>query len=128
MLGAVSAFFAGLFSSSKMQDTAIDALRKIGGLDEMNAKEKSEYILAYMAATKHQSTARRLIAFMFTMAFMVLLLTWLVSAGLGYYAGIMAALEFAGAVKIILVDLVVQPVNLILTFYFLVQVGQKLKG
>jgi len=125
MLTALAGFFGGLFSSTKMQDTAIDAVRKLGNLDEMSMQEKSDFLLQYMNATKHQSPVRRLIALVLSVLFGLLIVTWLVAAGVGYYFDIVASLEFAGAVKMFLVDVVQTPFSIILSFYFVLNIAQK---
>lgn len=128
MWATVSSFFAGMFSSSRLQDTAIDGLRKLGGLDEMNGKEKAQFILDYMNATKHQSIVRRLIALVMVGLFTAFVLTWLIAAGAGYYFDIQTSLEFAGAVKMFFESVILQPYNLILSFYFIVNIAQKVGG
>ncbi len=125
MLSVFGTFFAGLFSSSKMQDVAIEGIRKIGGLNEMTPKEKSQYILDYMAATKHQSPIRRMIAFLLTFLYACVIIVWIASAGFGYLLPYTPALEFAGAVKIFMTDVIVQPFNIILAFYFVTQMATK---
>jgi len=45
----------------------------------------------------------------------------------GYLANYMPALEYAGAVKMFLADVVVQPFNIILSFYFVMNIAGKLK-
>jgi len=128
MLTGIATFFAGLFSSTKMQDTAIDAVRKLGGLDEMSAKEKSEFILKYMENTKHQSEVRRFIALVLVLLYSLVCLAWIGNASVGYLASYTPALELAGAMKMFLVDTVVQPFNIILSFYFVMNIAGKLKG
>ncbi len=123
MWAGLGAFFTAMFSSSKVQDLAIDGIKKIGGLNEMTPKEKSDYILAYMAATKHQSPIRRLIAFMLTALYALVILAWLIAAGVGYYFNVVPSLEFAGAVKVFMESVIVQPFNIILAFYFVTQVA-----
>lgn len=125
MFGSIATVLATMFSSSKAQDLAIDGIRKIGGLNEMTPKEKSDYILAYMAATKHQSPVRRLIALILTFAYACVIIVWLASAGFGYMGGFTPALEFAGAVKGFMTDAIVQPFNIILAFYFVTQIFSK---
>jgi len=125
MWTALAGFFGGLFSSTKMQDTAIDAVRKLGNLDEMSMQEKSDFLLQYMNATKHQSPVRRLIALVLSALFGLLIVTWLVAAGFGYYFNIVASLEFAGAVKMFLTDVVQTPFSIILSFYFVLNIAQK---
>ena len=125
MISGIATFFAGLFSSTKLQDTAIDAVRKLGNLDEMSMQEKSDFLLQYMNATKHQSPVRRLIALVLSALFGLLIVTWLVAAGFGYYFNIVASLEFAGAVKMFLTDVVQTPFSIILSFYFVLNIAQK---
>jgi hypothetical protein len=128
MFGFLGGFLANLFSSSKAQDLAIDGIRKIGGLNEMTPKEKSQYILDYMAATKHQSPIRRLIAFLLTFMYVSVIVVWLVSAGFGFIGDSVPALEFAGQVKVFMTDVIVQPFNIILSFYFVTQIAGKFGG
>jgi len=128
MLTALAGFFGGLFSSTKMQDTAIDAVRKLGGLDEMSAKEKSEFILQYMDRTKHQSEVRRFIALVLVILYGCIVCVWLLAGGVGYLASYTPALEYAGSVKIFLESVVVQPFNIILSFYFVMNIAGKLKS
>jgi magnesium-transporting ATPase (P-type) len=125
MWTGVATFFAGLFSSTKMQDTAVDAVRKLGGLDEMSSREKAQFLLDYMAATKYQSPMRRLIALLLTVVYVGIICVWLVSAGVGYYGGSIAALEMAGAVKMFMESVLLTPFNLVLSFYFVTNIAQK---
>lgn len=124
-MSALVAALAGLFSSSKVQDLGIEAIKKMGGLDGMDAKEKADYILNYIAATKHQSPTRRFIALLITSVYVLMILTWLVSAGVGYNVGYTPALEFAGAVKMFMESVLTYPVNIVLGFYFIVNIAQK---
>jgi uncharacterized membrane protein len=118
-------WIASIFASNKVQDLAIDGLRQVSGLNEMTAKEKSEYIIKYIEVTKHQSPMRRLIAFTLTMLYALVILLWLGSAVVGYVWGVVPALELAGAVKIFMGDVIVQPFNIILSFYFVTQIAGK---
>lgn len=126
MFAGIATFVAGLFSSSKAQDTAIDAVRKLGGLDDMNSKEKAQFLLDYMAATKHQSPVRRLIAVALTATYSLIVLLWLVYSGVGYLGGYNAAMELAGATRAFLESVITQPFNIILSFYFVMNIAQKL--
>jgi len=128
MIAGIGTFLAGLFSSTKMQDTAIDAVRKLGGLDEMSAKEKSEFILKYMENTRHQSEVRRLIALLLVGLYTIISFAWLLFSGVGYLGGFIPALEYAGAIKLFFESVVVQPFNIILSFYFVMSIAGKLKG
>jgi hypothetical protein len=128
MLGTLIAGLGGLFSSSKVQDLAIDGLRKVGGLNDMTPKEKSEYILRYMDATRHQSPVRRLIAFSLTGFYILILTTWLIAAGVGFMAHTPAALSFAGELRGFIAEVLTQPFNIILAFYFVTNIAGKFGG
>ncbi len=124
-MNAIKAFLASLFSTSKIADTAIDAIRKAGGLDDMTAREKADFLLKYMEVTKGQSLARRAIAISLTAAYLLLIVCWLVAAQIGYYANIDEAINLAGQIKLFLQDVLFAPVNIILSFYFVVNIASK---
>lgn len=116
---------ASIFASSKVQDLAIDGLRQVSGLNDMTAKEQTEYIIKYIEVTKHQSPMRRLIAFTLTLLYALVIVLWLGSSLVGYYWGYVPALEFSGAIKMFMSDVIVQPFNIILSFYFVTQIAGK---
>lgn len=118
-------WLASIFASSKVQDLAIDGLRQVSGLNEMTAKEKADYVLRYIEVTKHQSPMRRLIAFTLTTLYALVILLWLGSTLVGYVWDVIPALELAGAVKMFMGDVIVQPFNIILSFYFVTQIAGK---
>ena len=126
MWAGLASFFAGMFSTARMQDTAIDAVRKLGGLDEMSQKEKAQFLLDYVNATRHQSVVRRFIAVLLTLVYVCIITVWVVSAGLGYH-GYLPALEFAGAVRQFMESVILTPFNLVLSFYFVTQIAGNLK-
>jgi hypothetical protein len=123
----VTSFVSGLFSNSKLQDVAIDGIRKLGGLNEMTDQEKSEYLIKLMEVTKHQSPMRRLIAFMLASLFTLMSVIWLVAAGVGYYMGIDASLVYAGAVRNYFESVVREPFTWIVSFYFVIDIATKFK-
>ena len=133
MFTAIASFFGGLFSSSKLQDTAIDGLRKIGGLDELNGKDKAEFILAYIAASKHQSPTRRFIAIMMSIGFAVFAAVWLISTVSMYlylfFGGSPVNAEslnlLRGDIFTMCKEILLQPVNIIISFYFIVDAAKK---
>lgn len=125
MFSGLAAFFVSMFSSSKLQDTAIDGLRKVGGLDDMNQREKADYILKYIEVSKHQSPIRRLIAFTLTALYSLVVVSYLGAVGLGYLGGYLPAMELSGALKLFLESVVVQPFNLVLSFYFVTHIASK---
>lgn len=119
MIKAIKGFASAMFGSSKATDTAIDALRKMGGLDDMNGKEKAEWLINYAAATKHQSPARRFIAMVTMAAWALLIVIWLIARAVGIeYPG---AAEYAKDVYALLVEIVLQPHSIIVGAYFVVQ-------
>jgi hypothetical protein len=133
MLKTIASFFGGLFSSSKLQDTAIDGLRKIGGLDELNGKEKSEFILAYIAASKHQSPTRRFIAIMMSIGFAIFAATWLITTIAMYVYLFLGGSPISadslnllrGDIFMMCKEILLQPVNIIISFYFIVDAAKK---
>lgn len=128
MWAGIASFFVSMFSSTKLQDTAIDGLRKVGGLDEMTQREKSEYILKYIEASKHQSPVRRLIAFTLTALYSLVVMLWLGAVGLGYLGDYLPAMELSGALRVFMESVIVQPFNIILSFYFVTQLATKFGG
>lgn len=129
-------FIKGLFSSSKLVDTAVDGLRKIGGLDDMNPKDKAQFLLDYHNATKHQSPTRRLIAILFVVGLMLFTFIWLVATVLfriGMAFGWSPALNgqmdlLADDIFMMCKEILFQPVNLIIGFYFAVDIARKIKN
>ena len=128
MWATVATFLAGLFSSSKMTDTAVEALRKVGGLDEMTTKEKADWVITYLNTTKHQSVARRFIAITLTCLYALIVLLWAFGALIGYAADFDSMINFAGSMKAGMIDIIVQPFNIILSFYFVINIAEKLKS
>ncbi len=79
LLGAIGTGLVSLFTSERASDTAIDAVRKIGGLDDMNAKEKADFFLNWIKATAHQSPTRRKIAILTGLGWAGVTGTWLLA-------------------------------------------------
>lgn len=136
MIGAIGSFIGGMFSSSKLQDTAIDGIRKLGGLDEMNDKEKADFLLKYLQTTKHQSPMRRFIAFSFVIGLMLFTGTWLivtilfrVGMGLGWAPALNGQLDLlADDIFLMCETILLQPVNLIIGFYFVTDIASRMKN
>ena len=130
MIKTLAAFVGGIFSSSKATDTAIDAVRKIGGLDDMNAKEKADWLLRYIETTKHQSPARRLIAVMMLTGVMVFTGTWLlirIAAAIVAYCGGDAGVLLTACDDIYEMcnSVLMQPMNIIIGFYFVTDIAKR---
>jgi hypothetical protein len=121
----LATFIAGLFSSSKATDVAIDALRKLGNLDSMTDQEKAQFILTYIEQTKHDSPARRFIAMLTVGLWTFYMLVWIIMASIGYLANYMLAVELAGAIKVVLLEIIKDPYTIILSFYFVMNIIQK---
>lgn len=118
MFGALGAFLGSLFSSGKTVDLAVDAMRKVGGLDEASAQEKFKFIIDYNEATKHQSLMRRFIAILFTSLFAINSLVWLIATIAGYTTGAEGAQELAQAVYEYSENVIMPTTGLIVGFYF----------
>jgi len=121
----LATFLAGLFSSSKATETAIYALRKMGNLDSMTDQEKAQFLLSYIEQTKHQSPARRFIAIATVSLWTFYMLMWIVMASIGYLANYMLAIELAGAIKVVLLEVIKDPFTIILSFYFVTNIIQR---
>ena len=102
-----------IFSLSKASDVAIDIVRKVTDTDGMTDKEKSEFVLEYMKATANQSVARRVIAIGLFSVYVMFLLSWLACFFL--LPG-----ESADHIQGFITEILSTPVNLVLSYYFLV--------
>jgi hypothetical protein len=133
MLSAIASFIGGMFSSSKLQDTAIDGIRKLGGLDEMTDKEKAEFLLSYLSQTKHQSPMRRFIAFAFVAGFMLFTGAWLITTvlfrvgmGFGWSPALMGQLDMlSDDIFAMTKEILLNPVNIIVGFYFVTDMAKR---
>lgn len=128
MFGFISSFIGGMFSSSKLQDTAIDGIRKLGGLDEMSAEDKAKFLLDYMAATKHQSPMRRFIALAMTSVFSLYVVVWLIAAVIGFGFEVDRAVQLAAATREYFTEVISTPFSLVLSFYFVLNIASKIGG
>ena len=128
MFAGIAGFLGSLFNSSKLTDTAIDAMRKMGGLDEMADKEKASFLLSYIDKTKHQSETRRFIALVVVGIWAIMILLWLVMSGIGTLLEFSNFMMYAADIKLELKDLIKDPFTIILSFYFIVNIVQKVGG
>lgn len=133
ILSGIAGFIGSMFSSGKMQDVAIDSIRKLGGLDEMTDKEKSEFLLQYIRETKHQSPMRRFIAFAFVVGFMLFTGAWLICTvlfrlgmGLGWAPGFNGQMDLLADDLFVMTEtILLQPVNIIIGFYFVTDIAKR---
>jgi len=99
------------FGSSGFANTANDAIRKVGGLDDLNGKERIDKFIEVLKVTQQQSPARRMIAFVVAGIWALLVVCWLLMIGLNQFAAAMAIKEF-------MKETVTEPFNYIIAFYF----------
>lgn len=149
MISMLTQFLAGLFSSAKAQDVAIDAIKKLGGLDSMSDKERSEFLLQYMQTTQYQSPTRRFIAILFVVGLMLFTgcyaLAGLIEMAYVFFSvdtSSLAALaaseniakiavkpitQFKNDLYVMAKEVIFQPVNLIVGFYFAAGIASNFK-
>lgn len=136
ILGNIVGFIGGMFSSDKMQDVAIDGIRKLGGLDDMTDKEKADYLLEYLKTTAHQSPMRRFIAFSFVIGFTVFTGLWLISTILfrvgmafGWSPSLNGQMDLLSEdVFLMTKEILLQPMNIIIGFYFVTDIAKRFGG
>lgn len=110
----------GFFGSSGFAKTAVDGLRKIGGLDDLKGMERVNAFERILKITQDQSPARRMIAFIVCFVWALLVVAWLVYVGLGMN-------EQAIELKVFMIDTVKEPFNYIIGFYFLTNIISGIK-
>lgn len=107
-----------IFGFEGVGNTALKIVDKISGTD-WTPEQQAEFILKHAEVAKHQSPMRRFIAGSYTIAWLILVLTWLVFAGCGRLMGIEGATLFAGDILEFMASNVNIAMNGILAFYFL---------
>lgn len=126
----VAGFFGSLFSSSKLADTAVDGIRKLGGLDEMNGEQKAKFLLDYIEATKHQSPSRRFIAISMVIGLMLFTGVWLllrvIACAVAYFGGDNGPILLACSdIFNMAGEVLMQPMNIIIGFYFVTDIAKR---
>tara|TARA_R110000851_G_scaffold286695_1_gene440576 strand:- start:38 stop:397 length:360 start_codon:yes stop_codon:yes gene_type:complete len=116
ILSSIKSFFG----YSGVIDTAIKAVNKLGGLDDINQKERVEAFLSVLDKTKHQSPARRVVSFMVAFTWVILVVAWLVMT-------LMGDASSATEIKVFMSDVVKEPFNYIIGFYFAVGILSGIK-
>lgn len=115
---SILSMIAGIFSTGRVADTAVDIVRKMTDVDSMNDKEKAQFVLDYMNATRHQSPMRRVIAFITVFMWALLILSWLVFSGIGWMLDIDGAVNFSGSIYSFTKEVILTPYSILLGFYF----------
>ena len=77
-------FIKGIFGFSSVIDSATKIVDKIAGTDWL-PQQKADFLLQYMESTRHQSPARRFIATMIAMVWLLMAVCWLISSGVGRF-------------------------------------------
>ena len=114
-------FLTGLFSDSKVVDTALGIVDKVTGTD-WTPEQKAKFVLDYQAATKHQSPTRRFIATMIAVEQGLLILTWIVASILFRGLDVAGAGLLAGDVSEFLQSNINVTMNVIVAFYFVMNI------
>ena len=111
------AFIKSLFGMDAVVTTATKIIDKIAGTD-WTSKEKAEFVLEYQKATKHQSPARRFLATMVGIVWTFLIVALSLAYIAGNATGSPEVLMMAKDIKGIMADLIKEPFNYIIGFYF----------
>ena len=112
-------FLKSLFGFDSVVNSATKIVDKLAGTD-WTGKEKADWIIQYMGATKHQSPARRFIAILLTIAWAILFLSWLIARLCGQMLDLQSATNVANAIKVFMSDTIKEPFNYVIMFYFAV--------
>jgi hypothetical protein len=120
------ALLSKLFAFDSVVNTGTKIIDKIAGTD-WTSKEKAEWLLKYQEVTRHQSLARRFIAISVTVIWCLLVTVMIFSYIIGNIFGIPEVLMIAKDMKMVMKDLVVEPMNLVIGFYFAINIIQGFK-
>lgn len=142
-LSVIGGFFASVFSNNRASDTAIDVIRNVTGANDLTDKEKLEFVIKHIEATKHQSQTRRFITVMCLLGFMLFTGSWLLASFIEhFYVFLMTDSEsiklasetsniakiktapmvsFKNEVYVMLKEVFKEPMAIVFGFYFLTQ-------
>lgn len=101
---------AGMFSTEKAADTALNLIERLGS-SSLTDKEKLDYALRWVEATKHQSIPRRVIAF-------VVVFFWLLCGLCVVALVLLDDMNKARLIRDFMAYVIMQPANLVIGFYF----------
>lgn len=110
-------FVKSLFAVDSVVNTATKIVDKIAGTD-FTAKEKAQFILDFQEKTKHQSPARRVIALSITFVWLLLILTQAMAYVINWISPNPEVLMLAKDMKMMMQDLIKEPFNYVIMFYF----------
>ena len=107
-----------VFGLDGVGSTALKIVDRMAGTD-WTPEQKAEFILKHAEVAKHQSPMRRFIAGSYTIAWLVLIATWLIATVCGRMFESANALLLAGDISSFMSSNINLAMNGILAFYFL---------
>lgn len=110
-------FISNLFSADKAVDTITKIVDKVAGTD-WTPKDRAEFALQYMEATKHQSPARRALAIGVGAVWIFFALFWLFATTAGHVLSVPFALDLAKDIEEYALSTIGEPFNYVIMFYF----------
>lgn len=119
MVNTMLEFIKSLFAFDSVVNTATKIVDKIAGTD-WTSKERAEFILSYQDKTRHQSPSRRFIALSVTAVWVLIVVSMTVACIIGNIFSIPEVLMIAKDMKAIMSDLIKEPFNYIIGFYFVI--------
>ncbi len=119
-------FIKSILGIDAVVSSATKIIDKIAGTD-WTAKEKADWILQYQEATKHQSPARRFIAMLVAFVWFVVVAVMVLAYLIGNSISSPEILMIAKDMKSVMKDLILEPFNLIVMFYFALGAVNSLK-
>ena len=148
LLATIGAGIATLFSTKGAGETALKIVEKISGTD-WTAQQQAQFVIDYQNATKHLSLARRIIAIGFLIGFALFGFVWLCSS-VTYHVYMfisvtgetlaqltasqnlqqikaMPLLQLSNDISVFLKDIFKEPMTWILSFYFVIDIGTRIK-
>lgn len=113
-------FIKGLFGADKVIDSGLRIIEHLTGADDMTGKEKASFIIQWQKATAHQSQSRRFMAICVMLVWITLIASWLIVSALNAWLSTDELRMFANNIKMLMGDLVIEPFNLVIAFYFVI--------
>jgi len=108
-----------IFGLDGVGSTALKIVDRMAGTD-WTPEQEAEFILKHAEVTKHQSPMRRFIAGTYTIAWLVLIATWLIATVCGRMFESANAILLAGDISSFMSSNINLAMNGILAFYFLI--------
>jgi len=148
LLATIGTGIASLFSTKGAGETALKIVEKISGTD-WTAQQQAQFVIDYQNATKHLSLARRIIAIGFLIGFALFGFVWLCSSATYHvymFVSVtgetlaqltasqnlqqikaMPLLQLSNDISVFLKDIFKEPMTWILSFYFVIDIGTRIK-